>query len=122
MSFVGCETETSRYTKALCYGAFQYLEAADGERMLSSLRQRFQNLKILYLGNLPDRERMEEFSRRHPRNEVVENRADSLIGIWRTPAEFITLAGTTGWRAEIRYMPESFYAAHYRYDAVMYPA
>lgn len=122
VGFVERETDTSRYTKALCYGAFQYLEATHGERMLSALRQGFQNLKILYIGNLPDRERMEDFSRRHPRNEVMENRADSLIGLWRTSAEFVALAGSTGWRAEIRHMPESFYAAHYRFDAILYPA
>ena len=51
----------------------------------------------------------------------VDRDHESAIGIWRSEAEFSTMAAETGWSATFRRMPVNFYAAHYRYDAVLAP-
>ncbi|MBI4996371.1 MAG: class I SAM-dependent methyltransferase [Rhodocyclales bacterium] len=110
------------FTKALCYGSYQYLEPAAATELLALLRQRFTGLARLLIGNLPDKGRLEEFYRTRAYTPGIEDRADTPIGIWRTPEEFAELAARAGWQCAIVRMPPEFYAAHYRYDAVLTPA
>ena len=42
----------------------------------------------------------------------------SPIGVWRSPAEMADLAGP-GWRVSVHRMPPEFFAAHYRFDALL---
>lgn len=111
-----------RYTKALCYGAFQYLPKQKAINVLRLVRNRFPNVKRLFIGNLPDKERMRDFFKERVPPPNIADDPGSPIGIWRTEAEFATLAQQCGWNIAFRQMPRNFYAAAYRYDAVLTPS
>lgn len=112
---------TASFTKCLCYGAFQYLPQDHALELLRLLRDRFTGLKLVYLGNLPDKDRMQLFFTDGRYTPGIEDSPSSPIGIWRTRSEFDELAGAAGWEVEYRVMPASFYASHYRYDAILSP-
>ena len=113
-SYLRGASNPERFTKCLCYGVFSYLENA--EEVLDILRARFRNIQITFIGNLPDKDLSHLFHL-----EASEQLDDpcSPSGIWRSREEFIHLANITGWNAELHIMPNDFYAAHYRYDAIL---
>ncbi len=111
--------DTERFTKAVCHGGFQYLPPADAQELLDLLHQRFARLERLFLGNLPDKCRIDAFFGDRGRAAGVESRPASPLGLWRTGDEFKRLAAMTGWTATIAPMPPDYYAAHYRYDALL---
>ncbi len=115
--FVGEAADTARFTKALCYGAFQYL--GQGEALLRDLRMRFPNVARFAIGNLPDRALAERFFVNAMPEPAVLARADTPLGIWRTREEFAAMAARAGWSATFQMMPAAFYASHYRYDAIL---
>lgn len=108
-----------QYTKALCYGSFAYIEDARAQEMLALLKSNFPRLRRIFIGNCPDKALLGEFFRDREYTPGIEDDPDSLIGIWRTEAEFVALAARCGWRATISRMPEAYYASHYRYDVVL---
>lgn len=110
-----------RFTRALCYGSFQYLPGATAHSVLRGLRTRFTGLQRVFLGNLPDRERIGRFFGDVPVPDGVADDPGSPVGIWRSQAQFARLAQVTGWQVHFRQMPSDYYAAHYRYDAVLTP-
>lgn len=115
------EPSPERFTKALCYGSFQYLSQESARSLLENLHLRFKNVQRLYLGNLPDKALLKEFYNDKDYVEGIEDDHSSPIGIWRTRKEFTHLAKATGWEAEFFRMPESFYASTYRYDVILTP-
>jgi len=119
LDYANNEPQPERFTKALCYGSFQYLAKDAAEALLAVLRRRFVGLRRLYLGNLPDRQRMGEFFRPESYTPGVEDDPGSPIGVWRARHDIAQLASQTGWVAEFRIMPGDFYAAHYRFDAIL---
>jgi SAM-dependent methyltransferase len=121
VEFLRLATDTGRFTKALCYGAMQYLGKPEAAEFLALTRRRFPNITRFFIGNLPDKERLHDFFTEGRYRPGIEDEPTSAIGIWRTPDEFADLAAAAGWRAEFRRMPRDFYAAHYRYDAVLTP-
>ena len=90
--------------------------------LLRKLRSRFTSLRKLFIGNLPDKEKMLDFFSDRSYEPDIENDPGSPIGIWRTELEFIELAAECGWTATISRMPPSFYSVHYRFDAVLVPS
>lgn len=110
-----------RFTKALCYGVLSYLSDEDVLESLLNLRRRFPNVSRLFIGNLPDRNRASRFFRDRKYDAVLDER-DSPLGIWRSEDRISELAAQGGWQVEIRRMPASFYAAHYRMDAILVPS
>ena len=103
-------------TKALCYGSFSYLADGTAARMLRALHRRFPALTHILLGNLPDPARAGAF---YPAGATADLREPrSSIGAWRSAAGVAALAGP-GWRVACHTMPPGFFAAHYRYDAVL---
>lgn len=115
------ETEQvpERFDRALCYGAFSYLSHSDAERVLKGLSARFTNIEIVYIGNLPDKDRAHLFYPEVTDIDSQVNDSASAIGIWRSREEMSQLAVKSGWDAEYKNMPDEFYAAHYRYDAIL---
>ncbi|MGI2156622.1 methyltransferase domain-containing protein [Shewanella baltica] len=118
-SFCQQYSATMRFTKAICYGSFSYLEADAAMVMLTALHDRFTSIKRVFIGNCPDRDKLFVFFADKNYTDGIEYRADSAIGIWRTEEEFCVLAGQCGWHAEFSRMPTNYYAAHYRYDVVL---
>jgi SAM-dependent methyltransferase len=119
--YVQNEPDPGRFTKALCYGSFPYFTEADARGVLRGLRDRFVNVRRLFIGNLPDRDRAHLFY--PPEKDYTSELKDhaAQIGIWRSQAEFYTLAADEGWELTVTLMPPEFYAAHYRFDALLTP-
>lgn len=119
ITFLEKEDEPSRFTKALCYGAFSFLSEQEAERLLGLLSVRFVNIDTLFLGNVPDKERAEAFHVLD--NDFIANMSNhqSQIGVWRSQAELSDLASAHGWNVRFVKMPDSFYSSHYRYDAIL---
>ncbi len=111
--------ETQRFTKALCYGSFAYLSDADAMVMLRALAQRFPHLDRVFLGNLPDGERVAAFYRSGLPSAAEMADPRSTIGVWRSPAELRRMAEESGWVAEVTTMPGDFFSAHYRFDVLL---
>ena len=119
LAYLESEARPQDCAKVLCYGAFPYFDPAMAQRMLDLLNQRFSQVTTVFLGQLPDKSRMADFfTTREPAPGEADN-PGSLMGIWRTPEELGDLARAAGWRAECHRMPADFYAAHYRYDAIL---
>ncbi|MBI3898545.1 MAG: class I SAM-dependent methyltransferase [Gammaproteobacteria bacterium] len=117
LEYVRQEARPERFTKALCYGSFSYFPAA--EETLRLLFERFCNVQQLFIGNLPDKSMAGKFYlNRTPGPEELADPC-SQIGIWRSRDEFTALAEAAGWRVRFSVMPPEFYAAHYRYDALL---
>jgi SAM-dependent methyltransferase len=119
--YVQNEPDPRRFTKAFCYGSFAYFTEADARQVLRGLRERFVNVSRLFIGNLPDRGRAHLFY--SPRTDYSSELKDhaTQIGIWRSQAEFRALAADEGWEFTPSLMPPEYYAAHYRFDALLTP-
>jgi hypothetical protein len=109
--YVDWEPDPERFTDILCYGSFMYFK--DGEYILRRLYERFKNVKTVYLGNLPDKDRIDLFRT----EEFPLDDHTSATGIWRTKKELKSIAGE--WEVKFYQMPPEFYAGHYRYDAIL---
>lgn len=118
-TFVRTTAETRTYTKALCYGSFQYLPKEKAEGLLRQLGERFPAIERVFIGNLPDKAQIHEFYEAKAYQPGIEEDPASPIGIWRSKKEFIDLASDCGWQAEFSNMPPSFYAVTYRYDVIL---
>jgi cyclopropane fatty-acyl-phospholipid synthase-like methyltransferase len=117
--YIENEPDPARFTKVLCYGSFSYFSEADAVRVLTGLARRFVKVERVFVGNLPDARRADRF---YPtgKDYCKELRDHSApIGMWRSESELRNLASMTGWNLEISIMPSDFYAAHYRFDAVL---
>lgn len=117
--YIEHEPDPTRFTKVLCYGSFSYFSEQDAVKILTGLARRFVNVKQVLIGNLPDAARADRFypAGKDYHSELLDYTA--AIGIWRSERELRDLASITGWKVEIGIMPRDFYAAHYRFDAVL---
>ena len=120
ISYMESESNPTRFNKLLCYGAFAYLSPSDAEALLEGIAKKFSNIDLIYIGNLPDRNRANHFfySEKDYSDGMLRNH-QTPIGIWRSKEEFALMANKFGWHAEFYTMPSSFYSAHYRYDAIL---
>jgi len=119
--YVREEQDPKRFTKALCYGSFSFFTASDAHTVLRELSGRFTKVKKLYIGNLPDKDRAHLF---YPAGKTFLGELSdhaSQIGIWRNRQELEQLAAKTGWRIRFHLMPNEFFAARYRFDAILEP-
>jgi SAM-dependent methyltransferase len=119
--YIWAASEPERFTKGLCFFAFQYLAPSSARALLRALRARFTSLEAFFVGDVPDRSRMPaSFYRGAYRPEPSD--FESPFGVWRAPCEFVELAQRSGWNAEIQVMDAAYHAAHIRYNAVLRPA
>lgn len=113
------EPEPERFTKVLCYAVLSYLTDEQALDVLTTVAERFTGVRTVFLGNLPDRDRAHTF---FPEGKDFRAELDdpaSQIGRWRSPSQLVALATQCGWNVQTRLMPETFYQAHYRYNAVL---
>ena len=114
-SYLDSETQPERFTKALCYGSFSYFANNEAERFLTTLYRRFVNVDLLFIGNLPDLDKAQNFFPPGTNFDDKVNDSQSTIGIWRSKKQFSELALRSGWETNFSSMPEAFYSSHYRY-------
>lgn len=119
--YVRQEPSPEVYTKAMCYGSLQLLSAQRVQALLATLRKRYKNVQRVLIGNHPDRARAAEFYAERPYEPGEEFDHLRPLGAWRTEDEIRELALTAGWDVEIKRMAQDFYAAHYRFDAILTP-
>ena len=117
--YVCAEPEPERFDAVLCYGSFPFFSAADGATVLRELNRRFVNVRRVYIGNLPDRDRAHLFYTPGTAYAAELDDPAAAIGQWRSASDWTALAQATGWRARLHRMPERFYAAHYRFDVIL---
>lgn len=117
--YVRQEMHPGNFSKVLCYAGFQYFSADEAAEILHVIYKKFSNVRTVFIGNLPDKDRAGNFYKaRQPSVEELSDRA-TAIGTWRTQSEFKQLAGDAGWEVKFSIMPSAFNAAHYRYDALL---
>lgn len=119
IQFVRTCPEPERFDKALWYASLAYFDDAHALELLSGLAGRFANLRRVFVGNVPDRNRMSAFFKPGAYRPGLEDDPHSDIGVWRTEEGCVRLAREAGWEAEVVRMPSHFYQAHYRYDLVL---
>jgi len=118
-TYVICESNPSLFTKALMYGAFQYISRADAEFVLKTLNQRFAAVAKLFIGNIPNRRLADLFYRDRTPTQDELNDNEARIGIWYLPEELEAMAVAAGWEAACSYMPVPFYGSTYRFDVTL---
>jgi len=116
--YVRTEAQPERFSKVICYGSFSYFSTSDATAVLRTLADKFTNVRRVFIGNLPDKERAAEFYKRQPDADELQD-SGSQIGTWRTRSEFTRLANAAGWEVAFTTMPNEFYASYYRYDALL---
>ncbi|MCE2571530.1 class I SAM-dependent methyltransferase [Motilimonas eburnea] len=116
-----CEKHPNKYlfTKAVCYGSFSYLDYDAAEKLLVLLNSKFENIQSVFIGNVPDKDRMGCFFSPDSYEIGIELKPESAIGIWRSQSDFKELANRTGWVAAFTVMPVEYYAHHYRFDVTL---
>jgi cyclopropane fatty-acyl-phospholipid synthase-like methyltransferase len=112
------------FTKAMSYGAFQYLWPEDATKVLAQLHDRFPNISRIVLGGLPDRAELPNL----PKYVIPElfpngipddfaSDAHSLFGVWRTKDDVMRLGAESGWQVEIA--PLRGIQGKYRFNAIL---
>ena len=113
------EPEPARFNKALCYGVFAYLPDTEASALLALLRERFVNLRLLFIGSLPDPACAARFFDEAGLASTDLDNPQTQIGVWRSRERMRELAANAGWRVRFGAMPADFYQAHYRYNAIL---
>jgi SAM-dependent methyltransferase len=119
VSYVLQSRDTPSFTKALIYGAFQYVSRTNAVLVLKALNERFPTVMKVFIGNLPNRRRIGCFYRDRNPTETELNDPEAQIGVWYLPEEVEAMGQSTGWRASYSYMPPEFYASSYRFDVIL---
>jgi len=107
------------FSKCICYGVFSYFDSSSAHKILTLLYNDFSGIDIMYIGNLPDRDRADRFYYNDIDYSKMLDDPQSSIGIWRSKSEFLELAQSCGWKVQFHQMPSGFYASHYRFDVVL---
>jgi cyclopropane fatty-acyl-phospholipid synthase-like methyltransferase len=117
--YLAREPKPERFTKVLCYAVLSYLTDQQALNVLTILSERFAGVGTVFLGNLPDRDRAHLFFPEEKDFRAELDDPASQIGRWRSPAQIEALGAQCGWTVRTSLMPETFYQAHYRYNAVL---
>jgi cyclopropane fatty-acyl-phospholipid synthase-like methyltransferase len=119
VSYVLQERDASIFTKAVIYGAFQYFSRSDAAVVLKALNERFSKVAKVFIGNVPDKRRIDRFYRDRTPTEAELNDHAARLGVWYSPVEFEAMAQAAGWRASSSHMPPEFHASSYRFDVTL---
>ena len=119
LEYVEKETEPLAFDKVLCFAVLPYLSDENAERLLTTLARRFQHVRSVFVGNLPDPNCVSRFFKDSAAARTELDNPESQIGVWRSRDQLSAMAAQTGWRIRFQDMPTAFYQAHYRYNAVL---
>lgn len=106
------------FTKILCFSVLQYLPAGAVDGLMGVVSERFPNAHRFVLGELPERDRAKRFFHEGYTNGDLEEH-QSQIGRWWSTEEVSDLAARFGWDVAIARMPEDYFGAKYRFDAIL---
>lgn len=106
------------FTKILCFAVLQYLPADEADRLMGTVSRRFPSAHRFVLGNLPDRDRAGRFFQTGFTDRDLDEH-QSQIGRWWSMREVKALGRRFGWEVATTSMPEDFFNAKYRFDAIL---
>lgn len=108
-----------QFTKVLCYGSFSYFDDKFGLEILKTLHKKFPNVRTVFLGNLPDINKHQEFfvKKMPPLNDLKLN--TTSIGVWRSEEDITDLCSKSGWNSCFSRMPNDFYGSNFRFDCTL---
>jgi SAM-dependent methyltransferase len=101
VSYLMHERDTSIFTKGLIYGAFQYFARDDAVAMLKALKERFSGVQKVFIGNVPNRRRVDRFFGELSPTEAELNDHEARIGVWYRPSKGSSVTATR-WAANSR--------------------
>jgi len=116
-SYLCDEPNPDIFTKVLWYSSCQYFSDSDFASALQKLSERFNNIQFLFLGSLPDASRAYNFYRNGEKKPLDDH--TSSIGRWFECCDLKKLASDCGWNVEIKDMPNDFYQASFRFNALL---
>jgi SAM-dependent methyltransferase len=119
VSYALQEHGASVFTKAVIYGAFQYFSRSDAAVVLKALNERFSSVAKVFIGNVPDKRRIDQFYRDRTPTETELSDHAARLGVWYSPEEFEAMGRAAGWRASCSHMPAEFHASSYRFDVTL---
>lgn len=117
--FVRNGDNKGKFFKVFCFGSFQYLPIKTSEDVLENLSTKFVALNRIFLGNIPDRSKMESFFQEHHYEKGIEDDPSSPIGLWWDQSTLEEFAMKKRWLVSFNTMPDDFYASHYRFNAIL---
>jgi SAM-dependent methyltransferase len=113
-----CQSPES-YSKVLIYGVMSYLGRCGLVGVLSDINRKFTNLDCVFVGNIPNKLKAEDFyAARGVTDFDLEDRK-SAIGMWWDPEDLTNLCNDIGFKVELLYMPDRFYGSKYRFDMLL---
>ena len=75
--------------------------------------------ETVLIGNIPDKDRAQNFYYDNIDYEDLLNDNTTNIGKWWSVSDFKEMAELNNYKFDFYNMPNKFYAAHYRYDVVL---
>ena len=119
ISFMEKADVNDEITKILCYGVFSYFTKDEAYKLLKLADQKFPNALRMYIGNLPDKSRAENFFYDEIDYKLLLEDNETSIGKWWSQKEIKELSNETNWNVQFYNMPDTFYSSHYRFDVIL---
>src|SRR5579875_542152 len=121
VEYVRTEQRPERFTKALCYGSMMFLDGDQLAAMLREVHARFTSVDRLMLGNVPDRDRAQQFLADNPNIASLElDNPRAQAGMWWSVEDLSALALECRWEsAEVSRLATDVFNARYRYDLTL---
>lgn len=108
--------------KIYSFEVFQHLSEGDCHNFLKLVHKKFPALNRVFLGGLPDKEKIRNFYNTDERWLDYLNRLKNdseAIGHWWSRERLMKIAEKEGFECVIQDQNENFYTTHYRFDAVL---
>jgi cyclopropane fatty-acyl-phospholipid synthase-like methyltransferase len=113
------------FSKIYIYEGLQHLSYAQAELLLQTIQRSASRGATIFLGSVPDKDRLWNFYDTPARREDYARRmADGTeaIGHWWTADELECLMQSCGYTGEFRSPHPALHGAHYRFDLVCRPS
>jgi len=115
-TYVKEAVKTEGISRVLIYGCISYLSRGELIEFLTDIKNRFHDVKYVFIGNIPDKDKSDEFYSQRGITDFKLDDPQSPIGCWWGVEEFKDLCEKIGYRVTIDKMPEEFYGSKYRFD------
>jgi cyclopropane fatty-acyl-phospholipid synthase-like methyltransferase len=114
-----------RFSKVSMYEGLQHLTRPQAEELLQALRRSVSADATVFLGSVPDQERLLDYYDTPARREEYQRRVKEgteAIGHWWIRSDLAALLAQCGYHAEFIAPDPILHTAHYRFDVVCRPA
>ena len=119
MNFLHNFPHKNSINKVVCYGSFSYFNETLSNNILKEIYNFYPSVNDIFIGNLPDINKNDKFFTKYRPKDLNLKDHKTVIGIWRSKKEFQNLCINNGWEVIIKKIPENFYSANYRFDALL---